>query len=560
MLDNNMIILHNLRTDLFLMIICNFKQEYLIMDITAIPWQMILLCGLSLCVGWGIRGNFGHEYGAAIAGALAAMAIVLLSGREDWLRYIHFFALFGAIGWSFGGSISYMMVVGYTHSSHTPTVLYGFANLFVIGFLWAALGGAGTALPAFFTESIPNQSSSLLPVLFVPMCAIFIGWSLQAVVVDLIFAPKRMQRHESPLYWYDSDWLAALVAIVAAVIVIIIRGRIDMGTSLILYLGVGWFVGFLLLVNVLKLRMTPPRGDNWAGCVGMVVGMLAYSWQYKLDGLAFVTLMSGFTGGVAFSFGQLLKLIGIKTGLQTNWHSVMEQLQGLLFGVGIVITFGLILNRTPTLDLNPTFPRWIEMFTVFCVLIVLTYLNYRKAGQTWVDSIDSLPERMFGLPVIGWLRHSRGWIGWFELFYFALSIMLIVVLAVNLRDPISFISLQWMGKGQLLYLVFLWWVVVINFERALVNFSPGRMITEGTIILNAVICTVVMAISAKVVPKQFGSVSSFSEWIWTVSIWGIVVMVGTTFCFLGYKALTLWKTTRPWSITTYPFWRGIKRT
>ncbi len=540
-----MIILHNLRTEILLMIIGSLKREYLIMDISSIPWQMILLCGLSLCVGWGIRGNFGHEYGAAIPGALAAMAIVLLSGREDWFRYIHFFALFGAIGWSFGGSMSYMMVVGFTHSSHTPTVFYGFANLFVIGFLWAALGGAGTALPAFLVDSVQGQSNSLLPVLFVPMCVVFVGWSLQAVVVDLIFAPKRMQRHESPLYWYDSDWLAALVAIVAALLIIIIRGKIDLGTSLILYLGVGWFVGFLLLVNMFKLRMTPPRGDNWAGCVGMVVGMLAYCWHYNLGGLAFVTLMSGFTGGVAFSFGQLLKLIGLKTGLQTNWHSVMEQLQGLLFGIGIAITFGLIINRTPLLETEPTFPRWIEMFSVFCILIVLTYLNYRKAGQTWVDSIDSLPERMFGLPVIGWFRHSRGWIGWFEIFYIALSIMLIAVLYFNLRDPIPFISSDWLGKGQLLYLIFLWWVVVINFERALVNFSPGRMITEGVITLNAVICTIVVAIGANVVPEQTGNVFSFSDWIMSVSIWGIVVMFGTTFAFWGIKHLLYGKQHAP---------------
>jgi hypothetical protein len=103
-----------------------------------------LATALSLSIGWGIRGNFGHEYGAMIPGALAAMAAVLLSRRGDWVREVPFFGMFGALGWSFGGSISNMQVIAYTRSGHSPSVLYGFACLFVIGFLWAALGGAGT--------------------------------------------------------------------------------------------------------------------------------------------------------------------------------------------------------------------------------------------------------------------------------------------------------------------------------------------------------------------------------------------------------------------------------
>jgi len=86
-------------------------------------WTFLLLTGLSLWLGWGIRGNFGHEYGAMMPGALAAMAAVLLSGRDDWHPRIAYFAMFAALGWSFGGSISYMQVVGYTHSGHSPSVL-----------------------------------------------------------------------------------------------------------------------------------------------------------------------------------------------------------------------------------------------------------------------------------------------------------------------------------------------------------------------------------------------------------------------------------------------------
>src|SRR5437762_7355986 len=141
----------------------------------------LLWVGLSLSIGWGIRGNFGHEYGAMIPGMLASLAAALLSGRTDWHRRAVFFAFFGALGWSFGGSISYMQVIAYTHSGHSPSVLYGFACLFVIGFLWAAIGGAGSALPALLDRE-------RLTGFFAPLIAVFVGWILQDVVVAAWFA------------------------------------------------------------------------------------------------------------------------------------------------------------------------------------------------------------------------------------------------------------------------------------------------------------------------------------------------------------------------------------
>src|SRR5665213_3209914 len=115
-------------------------------------WIFVLLTGLSVSIGWGIRGQFGHEYGAALAGALGGMAVALLSGRKDWLRRIPFFAVLGAIGIAFGGSMSYGKEIGYVQSSDPATVLYGFACIFVIGFLWAAVAGTGIALPVFLNR------------------------------------------------------------------------------------------------------------------------------------------------------------------------------------------------------------------------------------------------------------------------------------------------------------------------------------------------------------------------------------------------------------------------
>ena len=49
-----------------------------------------------------------------------------------------------------------------------------------------------------------------------------------------------------------------------------------------------------------------------------------------------------------------------------------------------------------------------------------------------------------------------------------------------------------MGRGQLLYVVLLWWLVAGNFERALVHFTAPRLVTEGVIGAVALLCTLIV--------------------------------------------------------------------
>jgi len=73
----------------------------------------ILIVAMSLATAWAIRGQFGHEQGAAWAGAIGGLALVLVSKRKDWYNKMALVALASAIGWGAGGMISYGMVVGY---------------------------------------------------------------------------------------------------------------------------------------------------------------------------------------------------------------------------------------------------------------------------------------------------------------------------------------------------------------------------------------------------------------------------------------------------------------
>lgn len=431
-----------------------------------------LVTALSLSIGWGIRGNFGHEFGAMIAGALAGMAVALFSGRDDWHRRVAYFATFGAIGWSFGGSQSYMQVLAYTHSGDSVSVLYGFACLFVIGFLWAGLGGAGTALPACLDRE-------RLTGLFAPMSAVFVAW----IVEDFWLHPWLRSRGYR-LNWFDTDWLGALVAIVAALAWAAIRRRVEPGTSLVLHMALGWWAGFLILVVGLGFRMTPPRGDNWSGCLGMFGGLLVYCGRMKLGEVALAAIVTGTLGGIGFASAVMLKLVEVTCGLQTNWHSIYEQTAGLFHGLALAAAMAILARRTPRRDDEPPVRRWTEVYAVGFVVLGITYLNLSKNPGTWIKG--GVARVMYGLSLSAW----------FDLGYAALAVAVLVPMIRHLRRPIPIVPTSWVGKGQLFYLAFLWWMVVGNFDRALIGLAEQRLVTEGVIHLNACLCTLLVLLGS----------------------------------------------------------------
>ena len=101
----------------------------------------MLIVAMSLGTAWAVRGKFGHEQGAAWAGAIGAMSVVLVAKRADWYNKVFKVALAAAIGWGIGGMISYGVVVGYGRGSDFVNVYYGLLMLFVIGALYGFLGG-----------------------------------------------------------------------------------------------------------------------------------------------------------------------------------------------------------------------------------------------------------------------------------------------------------------------------------------------------------------------------------------------------------------------------------
>ncbi len=625
----------------------------------------ILLAGLSLSIGWGIRGNFGHEYGAMIPGALTAIAVCLLSGRDDWRDRVAYFGMFGALGWAFGGSMSYMQVVAYTHSGQLASQHFGFFGLFFIGFLWAAMGGAGTAFPAVVDKE-------RLTAIFRPLCWIFVGWIIfnkfLLYYFETLFPANydaTWSRQAAYTYWFDADWMETTAAIVvllafelwdnraehlgrfkvallplcvgafallgflvhlvlyftgtdtvvanalvhyqvspefvaaaaverglseAAVLsdqlinwpnvvlffpehvgwfigaliglaVYFVRfGRFGSGASLFMHMCLGWFGCFLLFPVLLGhpiyegemwFRMTPPRGDNWAGVLGVVIGTAIWLIRNQYVPVVYAMLVSGIIGGLGFSGGQLIKLMGLRPGNRevtadpaiveqwthwnsANWHSILEQTYGFFNGVGIAIAMGLLATRVGRNDGKPTKHRWTAVFAVAFVLFGVSYLNMFKNVLQWVKD-DALPAVM-AMPLVDGVEWSAA--VWFNIIFGFAALVGVILLSRHLRNPIALVPATAVGKGQLLYIAFLATVTVMNFERALAAFSAGRLITEGVIFLNAIVAVLLIVLlprEGKTVPRvglvDYGHSLYRTAWLGLVAL--LIATLGMTWVARG---------------------------
>ena len=73
------------------------------------------------------------------------------------------------------------------------------------------------------------------------------------------------------------------------------------------------------------------------------------------------------------------------------------------------------------------------------------------------------------LPGINFLHTSPE--GWFNISWLLLVIASLLIVKRHLQQPLYIIPKTSLGKGQLIFLILLWIMVVANFERALPQFN-----------------------------------------------------------------------------------------
>jgi hypothetical protein len=485
----------------------------------------VVLAALAMSVGWGFRGDYGHEAGAMVPGALLGLAICLASGRQDWWQRSTIMAMCGAIGWAFGGQMSYGRVIGYTASSSLPDVSYGYASLFLIGGLW---GGTGAAILSLSV----TESRSYLERFAGPLVALWLVW----FAMDLSGLTGRLAET-----WYlnDTDWIAASSALLVAGVCAAIVPRFRPACILIMVLAAGWWAGYLILTGLLRLHMTPPRSDNWSGCVGLFVALVLYLVRRQNRAALKVALWGFLAGGIGFAVGDFVNMLG-----RAQWGPIgnldalqgldywkwMEQLFGLIMGAGV----GLVFLRRIRLRLVPPLEEegrgGLNTVGLVFLLVVMMWSNLHKNVRNWAKG-DHIPDQFFGI--------RPEW--WFLLVGLLLSAAVLVAIIRHRRRELPLAPSSPFGRGQLLFLLILWVAVAGAFVQAFPGMArKGVFFVHTTFWITGAICSlVVLGLSDKPrIPTDLQLTSSDTSWRPGVRYWIGWLLVPILIILLAYLTVS----------------------
>ena len=362
---------------------------------------------------------------------------------------------------------------------------------------------------------------------------------------EAVFNRTRLMTNWPVLFSKGSDYIGAAIGIMLGTgVYFAIFGKFRRGSSLFLHMALGWFAGFLLLPVLLDIRMTPPRGDNWAGILGVYAGVLIYSVRHKLWPIVVVSLVTGTIGGIGFSgiacLQALLESFGngnLAPGLaaawtkwqtqagssayvfpaillnvkpapgwqfwhEANWHSFLEQSYGFVNGVGVIVGMGLLVRRIGPLDNQAKRHYWPEIVALTLVLPILLYVNLVKNVADWTrvnpSNVIAAVPKVMRMPLIGFPLSAMAW---FNILFGMAAIALVMLLSVHTRRRLALLEQSWLGRGQLLFVVLLWAFVIGNFGKALPGFTEQRLLTEGVITLNAVFATIMLFLLPRSAPE-----------------------------------------------------------
>ncbi|MCG3196648.1 MAG: hypothetical protein HUU16_02135 [Candidatus Omnitrophica bacterium] len=421
---------------------------------------LCLLAAIVMAYGWGYRGVVGHEGGAMAPGAMLGLALCLGSGRADWRRRAAVVGLCGAVGWAWGGSLSYMEQTAYTVTDSFPDVLYGYTMLFFLGGLWAGIGGAILGL-AF---TLPR---SALERLAGPLAAISSAFLLTYLYHFMNPEARDLFERYTAEHFHDADWLPASIVIVASALYWAVRPKEREEAALFLACGVAWWVGYLGFTKFGGLSLGPPyRSEGWGGVVGILAVLLLYLIRQRNRAALMLCLYGVVGGGLAFALAVFVRHpIRVSWGPFEAWGGAMqwkiaEESFGLFMGFAIALGALRLARGGLAPATEDTSRVRLDLFAVFVILVAIPWINLRRAPMAWIERYQAVTHE----PVAG----LAPWV-WFLLVGLTLSTLALYALARYARGKLPIAPDSAYGKGAAVLLLLVWVTVV----GAFVAHLPG---------------------------------------------------------------------------------------
>lgn len=260
-------------------------------------WAPVLFAGLAGGLGWGIRGQYGHETGAMIAGLLLGLVITCLFGRLTSSLAAARTVAWCTVAIGFGGSMTYGQTIGLTQNpamiGNWEALRWGMLGLALKGGLW--IGFAGVFL-GMGLGGARYRAREMMVVFLVLLGLFFAGKAL-------LNAPFDPVQRLLPRIYFSADW------------------RWEPGAQL------------------------KPRPEVWGGLLAAWIALTAYVGVRRRDRLAAALALWGFAGGaIGFPAGQSLQAFhawnselfrsGFLASIDPllNWWNFMETTFGAIAG------------------------------------------------------------------------------------------------------------------------------------------------------------------------------------------------------------------------------------
>ena len=303
-------------------------------------------------MAWGIRGQYGHETGAMIAGLLICLTLTfLLCPNARASRVVRAVAM-GTVAMGFGGSMTYGSTVGLTHDApligNFAALSWGLLGLSIKGGIWIGFAGVFFGMGLSGVRYRPHQIALVMLAL---VGAYMIG-------VALLNSPFDPGRRALPLIYFSDHW----------------RWEPEANVR--------------------------PRLELWGGLLLALVMLIVYVSRVHGDRLARNLALWGVLGGaVGFPLGQSFQAFhawnqelftrGFWAELapHMNWWNMMETTFGAIMGAALGL--GLWLNRRLiNLDDDSDEPA---MSDGFLALLLCVHLSLVIAVEfTSIRSVDRI--------------------------------------------------------------------------------------------------------------------------------------------------------------------------